>query len=126
METPQRHVTPAQRLATYGTLAPGEVNHHMLVDLEGRWLPGTVRGHRYDSGWGAAHGFPGLVPDPTGPDVPVMVLESPDLPARWSRLDAFEGPGYRRTIVEVATAGGPIEASIYVLADDAGALPDAR
>lgn len=112
-----RHVTPEQRLATYGTLAPGETNHHMLVDLEGCWIAGTVRGRRYDSGWGAALGFPGLIPDPDGPEVPVQVLESPDLPARWSRLDAFEGPGYRREVIDVTTAQGVVEASIYVLAD---------
>lgn len=89
----------------------------MVVDLEGRWIAGTVRGRRFDSGWGAALGFPGLVPDPSGPEVAVQVLESPDLPARWSRLDAFEGPGYRRVPIDVSTSQGVIVASIYVLAE---------
>jgi len=122
MSTPTRNVTPSHRLATYGTLAPGEVNHHLLVDLEGRWLSGIVRGHRFECGWGAALGFPGLVLDPLGPEVPVQVLESPDLPPRWSRLDQFEGPGYTRVVAEVTTSHGLIEASIYVLAGDATAL----
>jgi gamma-glutamylcyclotransferase (GGCT)/AIG2-like uncharacterized protein YtfP len=47
--------------------------------------------------------------------VPVDVLESPDLPAHWARLDAFEGEGYRRVIAEVQTNERPLPASIYVL-----------
>lgn len=115
MTLPPRHVTAEQRLVTYGTLAPGEVNHHMLVDLEGRWRDGVVFGQRHESGWGAALGFPGLVLDPNGEAVSVRVLESPDLPARWSRLDEFEGAGYERVITTVQTDSGEIEASIYVL-----------
>lgn len=119
MDAPRRAVRPDQRLATYGTLAPGEVNHHYLVDLEGRWVRGVVHGHRHESGWGAALGFPGLVLDAAGPAVEVHVLESPDLPARWSRLDEFEGPGYRRVLAAVETPDGVVEACLYVLAEDA-------
>lgn len=113
-----RKVSADQRLATYGTLAPGEINHHMLVDLEGRWLDGVVYGRRHASGWGAALGFPGLELDVNGDAVAVRVLESPDLPARWSKLDEFEGPGYERVIATVFTADGAIEASIYSLSDN--------
>jgi hypothetical protein len=35
--------------------------------------------------------------------IDVDVFESPALPRRWHRLDAFEGPGYRRVAVHVAT-----------------------
>jgi gamma-glutamylcyclotransferase (GGCT)/AIG2-like uncharacterized protein YtfP len=34
----------------------------------------------------------------------------------WHRLDAFEGPGYRRVTVDVRTEEGLLPASIYVLA----------
>jgi hypothetical protein len=34
--------------------------------------------------------------------VPVSVLTSAALPAHWARLDAFEGPGYRRILVSVS------------------------
>lgn len=106
------------RLAVYGTLAPGESNHHELDGIRGRWVRGTVRGHRHDSGWGAALGFPALVLDDSGPEVAVQVLESDDLPAHWGRLDAFEGPGYRRVIVQVHTAEGVLDAHLYAAADD--------
>lgn len=109
------------RLAVYGTLAPGRSNHHQLAGLEGRWRKGTVRGRRYESAWGAALGFPGLVLDEHGSTVEVQLFESPDLPAHWQRLDEFEGPGYQRVTVAVALAGETLPAFIYELA--ASAVP---
>ncbi len=106
------------RLAVYGTLAPGKPNHAQLAHLSGRWFPGVVRGHLHDAGWGADLGFPGLVLDDDGGEVPVQILESVDLAVEWPRLDAFEGPGYRRVVVEVHTATGSVAAYIYVLASD--------
>ncbi|SFT51263.1 hypothetical protein SAMN05660657_01204 [Geodermatophilus amargosae] len=53
--------------------------------------------------------------------VEVEVLESADLPAPWSRWDAFEGTGYERVLAPVATDGGDVEAYLYVhLAPDGG------
>jgi len=104
------------RLATYGSLSPGRVNHHQLAALRGTWQRGTVRGRRFDAGWGAALGFPGLILDPSSPPVEVDLFESPDLPDHWSRLDEFEGPGYRRVVAQVRTAEGELSACIYVLA----------
>ncbi|MEL7347223.1 MAG: gamma-glutamylcyclotransferase [Pseudomonadota bacterium] len=101
------------RLATYGTLAPGRVNHHQLSGLHGAWLEGTVRGHLSEAGWGAAQGFPGLTLDPAGPAVAVHIFVSPGLPAQWTRLDAFEGPGYRRVVTRAETPGGAVAVSIY-------------
>jgi gamma-glutamylcyclotransferase (GGCT)/AIG2-like uncharacterized protein YtfP len=106
---------PETRLAVYGSLAPGEVNHHQLAGLQGSWRPGTVRGKRFESGWGATLGFPGLILDPTGPTVDVQLFESSDLPGHWARLDEFEGPGYRRVVTQVRTANGDVSACIYVL-----------
>ena len=107
---------PEMRLATYGTLAPGRPNHGQLGDLPGRWLAGRVRGSLVDAGWGAELGYPALRLDPDGSLIDVDVFESPALPGQWDRLDAFEGPGYRRVAVDVATAEGVLPASIYVLA----------
>ena len=104
------------RLAVYGSLAPGEVNHHQLAGLTGSWRRGTVQGKRFESGWGSTLGFPGLILDPAGPAVDVQVFESPDLPDHWARLDEFEGPGYRRVVTKVRTADGDVSACIYVLA----------
>jgi gamma-glutamylcyclotransferase (GGCT)/AIG2-like uncharacterized protein YtfP len=105
------------RLAIYGTLAPGRQNHGQVKDLSGRWLVGHVRGSLVDAGWGAEHGFPALVLDPDGAPIEVFVFESEALLDHWQRLDAFEGPGYRRVTVDVSTPEGVLPASIYVLAD---------
>lgn len=107
---------PESRLATYGTLAPGRVNHHQLEGLDGKWTNGTVRGRLLQSGWGAAMGFPGLELDDEGSKIDVFLFESSDLPTHWERLDVFEGDGYRRVTVKVLTLDGELEAFIYVLA----------
>ena len=105
------------RLAVYGSLAPGRPNHEQLAGLSGDWVPGTVKGHLKDEGWGAAIGFPGIILDPAGPDVEVQIFRSADLPRHWQRLDAFEGEAYRRVTTKVATADGEVAAQIYVVAD---------
>ncbi|NGP17644.1 gamma-glutamylcyclotransferase family protein [Devosia aurantiaca] len=105
-----------RRLAAYGTLQPGQPNHHQMAGMAGTWRPGSVRGHLHQSGWGAAVGFPGLVADPAGPEVPVSLFKSDDLVDHWPRLDAFEGEGYVRTTIDVATAEGMVQAQIYLLA----------
>ena len=107
-----------QRLAVYGTLAPGRPNHEQLEHLEGRWYVGIVRGHLHDSGWGAALGFPGLVHDESGDEILVHIFESETLAAEWQRLDAFEGPGYRRVSVNALTDSGSVLTNIYVLASE--------
>ena len=106
------------RLATYGSLSPGEINHNQLSALTGRWSKGTVRGILSPAGWGSALGFPALTLDPSGPLVNVNVFESPDLPEHWARLDEFEGSGYRRVVVAVQTPQGELPAFIYVLAKE--------
>jgi gamma-glutamylcyclotransferase (GGCT)/AIG2-like uncharacterized protein YtfP len=106
------------RLAVYGTLAPGERNHHVLAGLRGTWTNGVVHGERHPTGWGMTYGHPALVWDPDGPPVPVRVLHSSDLPAHWARLDAFEGDGYRRIVVPVTIGDRSEPANIYVLKSD--------
>ena len=105
------------RLATYGTLAPGKPNHHVLQDLAGTWTRGWVFGKLKDAGWGAAQGCPGIELDPNGDKVEVYVFESNDLPYHWSRLDRFEGDEYRRQSVLVSSETRQFEAYIYSLAD---------
>jgi len=111
------HSSADTRLATYGTLAPGRVNHGQLADLPRTWHDGWVMGHLQEAGWGAALGYPGLILDPNGDRVGLFLFESEGLPAHWDRLDAFEGDGYARKIVEVQTANGVKPAWIYALAD---------
>lgn len=97
----ERQFGASRRLATYGSLMPGRENAHHLDDALGTWRVGTVRGRLHDRGWGSGCGFPGLVWDPEGPGVPVRVLTSADLPARWPDLDEFEGAEYLRILVPV-------------------------
>jgi gamma-glutamylcyclotransferase (GGCT)/AIG2-like uncharacterized protein YtfP len=105
------------RLATYGSLAPGRENHRELAGLEGRWFRGWLHGHLLLEGWGAALGYRTLRLAPDACPVDVEVLESAELPARWPALDAFEGPGYRRERATVHTVSGDVSAFIYVLDD---------
>lgn len=117
---------PDTRLASYGSLAPGQVNHDQLAGLSGRWRPGTVRGRLGAEGWGAPLGYLGLVLDPDGPPVDVALFESADLPAHWPRLDAFEGEEYRRVVAPVRTAEGDVPACVYVLASGGAPAPECQ
>jgi gamma-glutamylcyclotransferase (GGCT)/AIG2-like uncharacterized protein YtfP len=91
----------SERLAVYGSLAPGRQNHHIVQPLGGTWTPGIVEGDLAVFGWGAAIGYPALTLRPGGPAVSVQVLASPGLPTAWADLDAFEGAEYRRVLVPV-------------------------
>lgn len=106
-----------QRLAVYGSLAPGEVNHDQLAGLSGEWLQGHITGRLMMKGWGADLGYPALTLDPNGERIEVKLFHSPDLPGHWDRLDEFEGDGYRRAIISVNTDKGPVEAWIYLDAE---------
>ena len=108
-------IGPEQRLATYGTLAPGRVNHHELNGLQGEWHTGIVRGFLVKMGWGADLGYPAINLDPEGDEVEVFIFESADLPAHWARLDEFEGEQYARVVTEAETARGSVSVSIYAL-----------
>lgn len=106
------------RLFVYGTLAPGKPNAHVLADLAGEWLPATMRGTLYAQGWGAAQGYPGVVPDADGTAVHGLVFASPELAQHWARLDAFEGDGYRRVLTMARLDdGSDVEAYVYALAE---------
>ena len=105
----------AHYLAVYGSLAPGEVNAHVLASLTGSWRPGTVRGILHEEGWGWTKGYPGLRLLADGDPVPVMLFHSPDLPAHWKRLDEFEGEEYERCVTIVTTVSERHLANIYVL-----------
>lgn len=106
-----------ERLFIYGSLAPGCPNHHIVSHIRGRWLPGTVKGHLIEQGWGAAMGFPGIIiSDSSVPKqlVKGMVLESGQLGDNWPMLDDFEGEQYERVFVPVKLDyGKEIDAYIY-------------
>ncbi len=84
-----------RRLLVYGTLAPGECNHHHLAGCPGEWTVVTVPGRR------TVRAYPVFTFDPAAPPVAMQLLHSDGLPRRWAALDAFEGPDYRRILVPV-------------------------
>jgi gamma-glutamylcyclotransferase (GGCT)/AIG2-like uncharacterized protein YtfP len=89
--------TCSRKLAVYGTLAPGESNHHLLASCPGTWTSAAVPGRR------TVRRFPAFTYDPSAALVAVQMLDSPDLPDQWQHLDAFEGPDYPRILVPVYT-----------------------
>ncbi len=105
---------PQKKLAVYGTLAPGEVNHARLAGIPGTWIECFVRGDLNMTGWGTAYGFPALAWRLDGPRVPAQLLTAPALERHWPRLDEFEGDGYRRVLVPVENDDGIIAvANLY-------------
>ena len=77
-----------------------------------------MRGRLVEAGWGAAFGYPGLVLDVRRDVIEVELFQlRPTYAAHWPRLDAFEGPGYRRvTVVGDRCRAQRLPACIYVLA----------
>ncbi len=88
-------------LAVYGTLGPGQPNHHVVAPLGGEWTDGLIEGDLLPEGWAAELGYPGFRPRVGGSDVTVQVLTASSLATAWPALDRFEGPGYQRVLVPV-------------------------
>jgi gamma-glutamylcyclotransferase (GGCT)/AIG2-like uncharacterized protein YtfP len=106
------------RLFIYGSLQPGGPNEHVLGSVDGEWEPAVIKGKLIDSGWGASLGYPGLVIDDEGVEIPGYVFSSPNLQSKWDELDELEGRDYERTIAEVALANGSfVRVHVYILRD---------
>jgi hypothetical protein len=76
-------------LFVYGTLRPGHSNAHILENIGGEWLAGSVSGTFYERGWGAAADFPGIVLHPDGPASKAICLSRITLPQTgkcWTNL----------------------------------------
>src|SRR4028119_772405 len=50
------HFGTGHTLAVYGTLAPGQLNHHVLAPLGGAWMDGLIEGGRVPVGRRAGGG----------------------------------------------------------------------
>lgn len=110
------------RLAVYGSLIPGGSNHHIVEPLGGEWTQGFVIGELLATGWAASLGYKAFRPRADGARIAVHMLTSPRLRDDWPRLDAFEGPGYIRILVDVMQeVNGSVEllavANLYAAAD---------
>ncbi|MBK8099098.1 MAG: gamma-glutamylcyclotransferase [Planctomycetes bacterium] len=94
-------------LLVYGSLAPGECNHHRVEPWGGVWsyatVPGTIVQRRWkEFSW-----------QPDGPPLPMRLLTTPS-PIDWRDLDEFEADeDYRRIIVLAATDHGPLLGNVY-------------
>lgn len=104
-------------LAVYGTLAPGQPNHHVVAPLGGEWADGVVEGDLYPVGWGATLGYPAFRPRAGGAAVAVKVLTAPALAAAWPDLDRFEGAEYRRILVPVFSVDQAGERRLHTVAN---------
>lgn len=89
------------RLAVYGSLAPGERNHHQLAGCPGSWSRGAVPGRIATRRWKE------FTLDCKAPPVAMLLLDSAALPQQWAALDAFEGPDYLRILVPVVRGDQP-------------------
>ena len=107
---------PCRRLATYGTLAPGEPNHVILAEMDQRWFEGTIDGiAQEEDGYRVVY----WRWDGTRQRVSVRLLVSRDLYREWERLDQYAGSSYQRILVPVDLASGMmIVANLYEGVDD--------
>lgn len=114
-----------QRLFVYGTLAPGGPNVHILEKIGGSWQSASVRGKRYQEGWGATLGYPGIVINETGEEVAGFLFSSTQLTEHWESLDEFEGEGYERILTTAElSSGNKVESSVYALKRKLSTLED--
>ena len=104
-----------ERLFVYGSLQPGESNEHVLAEMKGQWQPAMIKGCLREAGWATDMGYPGLVLDDNGDDIPGYVLTSADLANHWVAIDRFEGDEYERVVATVTLANGE-HVSSYVYA----------
>lgn len=104
-------------LAVYGTLAPGQPNHHVVAPLGGEWTHGLIEGDLVPVGWGTTLGYPAFRPRVGGAAVAVQVLIAPMLATAWPTVDHFEGPEYRRILVPVFRPGLAHERRLYTVAN---------
>lgn len=111
-----RQFNCSQKLAVYGTLAPGKVNHHQIADLGGAWSDGALRGDLGQVPEGVHQGLPGLRLDPNGTVMRVKLLVSERLPGAWARLDSFEDVEMQRLLAPLECDGVFAElANVYTL-----------
>lgn len=99
---------PRKRLAVYGTLIPGGINHQIIADLPGNWFDGKVEGKLEEINkfqvftWVIDSYF-----------VDVKILESDLLPQGYKRLDVFEGELYKRIWIPIRIDERIVVGNIY-------------
>ena len=96
-----------RHLLVYGSLAPGECNHHRVSSWGGAWSTATVPGTIVQRRWKE------FCWQPDGQPLPMRLLTAPT-PIDWRDLDEFEADeDYRRIVVLAATDHGPVVGNLY-------------
>lgn len=101
---------PDCRLAVYGTLAPGGVNHSLLDGCPGIWMDARICGRIAERS-----GLPYFFWDIHGDPIEIKILESEKLvKQKWKELDRLEGDAYQRIWAIASTQNGiPIVVNVY-------------
>lgn len=105
--------SPNRRLAVYGTLAPGEVNHFVIEPVGGTWSDVELEGEM-----GEWAGYPMFEWVTSGGHAKASLVESQTLASFWPRLDQFETDHYARHLVPFTADGVVGVTNCYVRADD--------
>ena len=96
------------RLVVYGSLAPGEANHHVVAGLEGSWRPCVITGSL-----DVHNGYRIFRWEKGGARIDAQMLISTALPSNWRRLDEFEGADYCRVVIPAELDGKTVLANVY-------------
>ena len=99
---------PMNRLAVYGTLLPGEVNHETISGIDGQWIDGKIAGRKE-----IKNGFPTFIWALNEEILNIKIFISELLPNEYERLDRFEGDLYERIWVPVQHNGIAHICNIY-------------
>lgn len=105
----------AQHLFVYGSLAPGEKNHHLMAPLRGQWCRAETQGKLVRIVRGVDRGYFGLLAGENR--IEGWVMTSYQLRHHWSRLDDFEGGNYERRLCRVKVRTKQLDAYAYFLRD---------
>ena len=106
-------------LFVYGTLMPNCPNGHVLEEIQGKFIPATVKGELVAAGWSASMGYPGIKLGSDKDTVHGFLFYSHNLINHWEYLDDFEGEEFVRTEVTVEHYDElDVDTYIYVLKGD--------
>lgn len=102
-----------ETLFVYGTLMPNCPNGHVLEEINGKFVPATVKGKLIDAGWSASMGYPGIRLDEGEDTIHGYLFYSSNLINHWDNLDEFEGAEFQREPV-VAERFDELEVDTFI------------
>lgn len=105
-----KNYKPEKNLIVYGSLAPGEANHHIVEHIKGKWQKAIIKGKLEKEGWAAGMGYYGFRHTSAGEqdEIKAFVFTSDELIANWKQLDEFEGVEYKRILAAYQLDNGEV------------------